>query len=326
MMLAPSPSVLVSVIVPVYNAAAYLASTVASICAQSYRKLEILLIDDGSTDGSPQICREWAAEDSRIRVLNHDNCGASMTRNRGIEEATGDYIMFVDSDDLVVPTCVEQLLQAAFASDADLVVGDVIIGDTVPPGQVSGGKKAVTVSRLEAFDHLARYEWWGPCCKLYKASFLKRFRFPSATLSEDYVLMVQLFDQAETMVHLSLPLYVYRKHEDSLSTTKCSPHAMDEIINTEWAWNYACARIPEFASSALLFYTESLVKVAFNQLTGEMSLSLSVFEECRERMKKVFCDVFTCSLVNFKLKILAFSICRGRTFCRTIDKFVRHGR
>lgn len=312
MMFTPSPSVLVSVIVPVYNAASYLPSTVASICAQSYTKLEILLINDGSTDGSLPICREWAAKDSRIRVLNHDNCGASMTRNRGIEEATGDYIMFVDSDDVVAPICVEQLLQAASSSDADVVVGDVIVGDAVPLSLGSGGGKAVRVSRLEAFDHLARYEWWGPYCKLYKASFLKRFRFPNATLSEDYVLMVQLFDQAETMAHLPLPLYAYRKHADSLSTTKCSPHAMDEIINTEWAWEYASKNVKCFSSYALYFYIESLVKIA-NQRVGDTSENGKIiYKACQTRLFSVLYKCIINPHVGVSLKILSLSICAGR--------------
>ena len=94
---------LISVIIPIYNVEAYLDECIASVIAQTYSNLEIILVDDGSPDNCPQMCDEWAAKDSRIRVIHKENGGLSDARNAGIDIATGEYIAFVDSDDWIEP-------------------------------------------------------------------------------------------------------------------------------------------------------------------------------------------------------------------------------
>lgn len=103
---------LISVIVPVYKVEAYLGPCVESVIAQTYRNLEIILIDDGSPDRCPEMCDAWAQKDSRIKVIHKENGGVSLARNVGLDAATGDYVMFVDSDDLIVSNIVETLLDS----------------------------------------------------------------------------------------------------------------------------------------------------------------------------------------------------------------------
>lgn len=112
----------VSIIVPVYNIAAYLDECVASLTAQTYRELEILLCDDGSTDGSGVLCDEWARRDSRVRVIHKQNGGAASARNAGLDAAAGALICFVDSDDVVLPDYVAHLVQTLQTSGADAAV------------------------------------------------------------------------------------------------------------------------------------------------------------------------------------------------------------
>lgn len=123
-----------SVIVPVYNTGAYLRQCLESLCAQVGPELEIICVDDGSTDGSPAILREFAGRDARIRVVRQENRGLSGARNSGLRIATGDYVCFVDSDDALLPGACERMLMEAVGKDADLVVFGA---DTMDPGEMA---------------------------------------------------------------------------------------------------------------------------------------------------------------------------------------------
>ena len=113
---------LISLIVPIYNVASYVDRCVASLVNQTYSNLEILLVDDGSTDGSGALCDEWAKKDSRIHVVHKENGGLSDTRNQGIKLSKGDYLAFIDGDDYIAPEYCEKLYQALAAHDADIAL------------------------------------------------------------------------------------------------------------------------------------------------------------------------------------------------------------
>ena len=115
---------LVSIIVPVYNAAAGLAKCIETARSQTYGNIELLLVNDGSADSSPHICRMYARVDSRIRIIDKENAGVSAARNDALRAARGDYIQFVDSDDYLTPNATEQLVRAAESLRCDLVIAD----------------------------------------------------------------------------------------------------------------------------------------------------------------------------------------------------------
>lgn len=112
----------VTIVVPVYNAEPTLVNCLDSLCGQTYPHIEIVLVNDGSTDNSLKICEEYAQKDSRIRILNQENSGPSCTRNAGIDAATGDYIMFVDSDDYIEPTMAERMVSVAEDNAVEMVI------------------------------------------------------------------------------------------------------------------------------------------------------------------------------------------------------------
>ncbi len=137
---------MISVIVPVYNVEPYLAGCLDSILSQTYRDLEILLIDDGSTDRGGTICDEYAAKDPRIRVFHTENRGLSAARNRGLDEAKGEYVGFVDSDDRIDPDMFEYLLEAAERTGADVTECGVFV--EYPTGEHSADEKRSGHDRL----------------------------------------------------------------------------------------------------------------------------------------------------------------------------------
>ena len=110
----------ITVIIPVYKAEKYLARSVESVLAQTYKNLEVILVDDGSPDGSGALCEAYGAKDGRVRVLHRENGGAAAARNAGLDAATGDYIAFTDADDHVAPDMLEKLYAALTASGADM--------------------------------------------------------------------------------------------------------------------------------------------------------------------------------------------------------------
>ena len=202
---------LISVIVPVYNIMDYLPRCVQSLREQTYRNLEILLVDDGSTDGTGQLCDQLAAQDGRIRVLHKENGGTSSARNLGIEKARGEYLGFVDSDDYVEPDMYMQLYQAGGDKESWLVqVGRDEVDE-------QGGQLPSICQIPESEERFSDREFLEEllmhrgdcsfCTKLVPRRLLGEDRFPEKQLNEDFHLIIRLLQRAEGVI--SLPVCGY---------------------------------------------------------------------------------------------------------------------
>lgn len=212
----------VSVIIPVYNICDYIQKCVKSVLEQSYEKLDVILIDDGSSDGSGQICDLLAQKDSRIRVFHQDNGGLSAARNVGINEAKGDYLVFVDGDDWIDEDMIELLLKYSICEDADIVecsyrniYNDRIEEETANTGEivVGDGQYAMRCQlRWKYFKAIA-------CNKLYKVQlFQGGKRFPSGRYHEDEFFTHKVFCDAHKLVYIDLSKYNYvREREGSIT-------------------------------------------------------------------------------------------------------------
>lgn len=212
---------LISVIVPVYNVAPYLPRCVNSILNQTYGKLEILLVDDGSTDDSGRICEEYAKKDTRIRVLHKENGGLSSARNAGLDAASGRYIGFVDSDDWIEPEMYAQMLALMRESHAQVVVagrydvdgasGEKVIG-LCPQRQmcVSGEELA---GRIFLWDHCDS----SACDKLYCRELFEGIRYPEGKTCEDVPVTYRLALKAQRAVLCDQPFYNYFHRSGSIS-------------------------------------------------------------------------------------------------------------
>ena len=215
---------LVSVIVPIYNVEKYLRTCVDSILTQSYSALEIILVDDGSTDSCPQICDQYAQQDPRIRVIHQKNAGLSAARNAGIDICRGEYLTFIDSDDFIHERLVELLLNACLSNDADIAVGDL---ERVPEDSScdrchaslpSPAVRCIT-GRDANFMIYDMSSWvriitaWG---KLFHRSLFEQVRFPVVRLHEDEALLYKLLYCAKRIALYDCPLYFYRSNPNSL--------------------------------------------------------------------------------------------------------------
>lgn len=221
---------MVSIIVPVYNISEYLPVCVESLRKQSCADVEIILVDDGSADGSGALCDRYALEDSRIRVVHKENGGLSAARNAGLDVATGDWILFVDGDDYLVRDAVELLLNVAQQyTDADFVqfFYQETEGDWQPATQ--GTEQAALTSVPEFFQKL--YDLGGvaasACTKLFRKELFKDLRFQEGIRHEDEELMTRLLPQCNKVVYTDLVLYGYVMRQGSIIHSRFSPKAMD---------------------------------------------------------------------------------------------------
>ena len=210
---------LVSVIVPVYNVYPYLRDCVQSVQAQSYQNWELLLVDDGSTDGSGELCDELAKNDARIRVLHKENGGLSDARNAGLKRAKGEYIVFLDSDDLLDATAVEKLEALCAQAKADVVIAQTEpFAEKIRFYKETEHAKAEVVSAAEALRRMflhqkIGHEAWG---KIYRRELWTAMEFPKGLLYEDYATIYRVVAQCRIVGILSEPLYYYRVRNGSI--------------------------------------------------------------------------------------------------------------
>ena len=218
---------LVSIIIPVYKVEKFLDECVKSVVAQTYRNLEILLVDDGSPDNCPAMCDAWAARDPRIRVIHKPNGGLSDARNAGIAGATGAYIYFADSDDTVAPTLVEDCLNAMREYDADLVMFqfDTISENNKPllsNYRHNDFTEVQVLTPVEAIKKQVKAEIDG-----YFWAFLAPastyqgtgFSFPVGRKIEDLSRICNVIGEATRVVRLPKALYHYRMREGSITAS-----------------------------------------------------------------------------------------------------------
>lgn len=214
----------ISVIVPVYNVEPYLARCVDSILAQSYKSLEVILVDDGSRDRCGAICDEYAAKDSRIKVIHKENGGLSSARNAGIDAATGTYLSFVDSDDWIEPDAYEQM-----AVLMETYCAKLVCGGRYDVNGVTGEKKLGLCPEKEecisAEELVGRIFLWdgcdsSACDKLYHRSLFETFRYPEGKVCEDVPTTYKIVLQAGRAVLWDKPMYNYYHRPGSISTSK----------------------------------------------------------------------------------------------------------
>lgn len=225
-------SPLVSVIVPVYNVAPYLEQCLDSIVNQTYRNLEIILVDDGSTDESGAICDRYADQDSRIRVVHKENGGQSSARNVALDMMTGEWVLFVDSDDWIELNTLELLFEQKDEC-ADLVEfgWNFIYGDSNKVFL----NEACVMSGLDALKLLVHTDiYMGLMAnKLFKASYLQKSRFISGRYYEDTPFIIEQLYKIKNYQYIAEPLYNYRRDRVGQTTEGFTPKRFDLFRNFE---------------------------------------------------------------------------------------------
>ena len=211
---------MISVIIPIYNIQEYMADSVKSIMLQTYKDIEIILVDDGSTDGSGELCDKYADRDSRIRVIHKLNGGLSSSRNAGIDIAKGDYIIFLDGDDYLALNAIEYIYEIQKKTNADIVqYGYIETEQRYREEYIEEiGVYELITDKKKFYEKL--YELGGEaasaCTKLYKRKLFDKFRFKEGILHEDEQLITRQLEAVESIAYIPEKPYYYVMRSGSI--------------------------------------------------------------------------------------------------------------
>lgn len=267
-------STLISVIVPVYNVEAYLPRCVDSILSQSYRNLEIILVDDGTRDASDRICDDYAARDPRVKVIHKENGGLSSARNAGIDIAQGEYLGFVDSDDWIEPEMYEKLLSLALKYDVKLVCGGRYDFSS-RRNENSIGLCPKTEEVITGMELLGRTFTWDGCDsaawdKLYHRSLFNEIRYPVGLVNEDVAIFYKLAELVDRAAMCDQPLYHYFHRPGSITYSKLSDKSFHLVRHTAEVYPYIREHHPELTEQARYQRVRSLISTMLSiNLAGE---------------------------------------------------------
>ncbi|MFW5471876.1 glycosyltransferase [Knoellia sp. CPCC 206450] len=212
---------LVSVVVPVHDVVDYLDACVGSIVGQTHTALDVVLVDDGSTDGSEALCDAWAERDLRVRVVHQAAQGSSVARNVGIDAAHGDWLTFADSDDVLSPDLVAILLAAAVGSGAEIALGEhVAFEEGEQVAFTPGSTVTVSPAAVETMQVMCVRPQWGPVAKLLRRDLLVDGpRFPEGLLHQDLAFTPRVFGRATLVARTDAVVYGYRQRRGSVTDT-----------------------------------------------------------------------------------------------------------
>lgn len=208
--------VAISVVVPIYNVEKYVDKCIETIVEQTFKNIEIILVDDGSTDKSGRICEQWGEKDNRIRVIHQANQGLSAARNTGTKTCCGEYIAYVDGDDELEPEYLSSLWGQTKDGQIDMVIceyGEIIDGEKRLHGD------QVTVEYYSPADYLLSDHFlMMACCKLIRRNIAEKFPFPVGKIHEDVAVIPRMIYESNEIAYLGKSLYFYNWRSDSINT------------------------------------------------------------------------------------------------------------
>ncbi len=245
---------MISVIVPVYRVEKYLSRCIESITKQTYKNLEIILVDDGSPDHCPELCDEWAERDFRIRVIHKANGGLSDARNAGMKAAAGVYISFIDSDDWIAPQMYERLVSAMKRDQSDIsACGMKMVWDDGSPDKILIITPDCVLDRKEAQRALLKEELiiQPVCDKLYKAECIKDILFDVGFYHEDVFWSYKAIGAAKKVSLINYIGYFYYQRKESIMGAGYSLKRLDALKAYCRRYEYMKTEFPELADMAL---------------------------------------------------------------------------
>ena len=291
---------LISIIVPIYNTSAYLNRCISSIVQQTYHNLEILLINDGSTDQSESICLEWARKDNRILYISQTNKGVCSARNLGLSRAKGDYIGFIDSDDYIAHNMYESLYNLMKKNNCDLAIcgRTRVIGNQVLKYSHTG---TLIFNHGQIDIGLLSCQFDLNICtnKLYCYKFWEKLRFPEhMTFAEDLFIVPDILSLSEKTVYTSEGLYYYLERNDSASFTLNEKKAINDIQAKKKLYSF-------------LQQKGVNSDIAFDWLFGAYTKGYKICHKKREEIKKDYNKFFRRNIDQClkKKKCILFLLC-----------------
>lgn len=303
---------LVSIIIPIYKIERYIRPCIESVLSQTYRDLEIILIDDGSPDRCPQICDEYANKDPRVKVIHKKNSGLAEARNSGLNVCKGEYIAFVDGDDFIHKRYIEILLQACITQKSAVAIGKfervpMEIDSSKKISEILDGGKIKCISGQEANYQIYNENWsrmiiaWG---KLFHKSLLNGFYFPDVKLHEDEACIYKLLYSAKRVVLVDQLIYFYRYNPNGLMASRYSVDKMTMISILEERKNFYSQK----GEQELIIKTinrEFFTAVEYYQIIKKINAkNLKLAREMRTKQKELYWILMKNSSYSLKRKLI----------------------
>lgn len=280
---------LVSVVVPIYNIEQYLERCVDSIINQTYKNLEIILVNDGSTDHSGQLCDGYAKRDTRIKVIHKQNGGLSDARNAAIEIAKGDYLTFVDGDDFLTSTAIDSMCRAKEKTGAHIVCCLYKLayeGQNTEFEETYREDKITVYTRVEALKKMLRQSEFNvsACAKLYDTKLFNGIRYPKGALYEDKGTTYKLFAAASSIALVRIEGYGYFVRSGSIQQSNFSKEKMMELHFAKEQKEFLDKRFPELETATTDFLVSSCFHILFSVM-GQKE-----FEAEQKEVEKIIQD------------------------------------
>lgn len=309
----------VSVIVPVYNAERYLSHCIDSILAQTFTDVELLLIDDGSKDNSGKICDEYAAKDSRVRVLYKDNGGVSTARNLGLENASGDWVIFIDSDDWIAESMIHDMYEKAESEKADLIYCDLemLFNDHIEVLHIAK-YDSNKVNMLNNFIKSTFGTVVGMLAKrsLYEAN---EVRFPiGVKFCEDFYVAARLMLYSEKICYIPTTYYCYNRQNEASASYLFSQEHSDSVQSV-------------FMDTIDLFQKESVYNECAEALSWrllkckqDLVLDKNTYDKFLSMHPESHKYIWNCPYINLKIKIMMWSLSHHLSFVAELFLMARN--
>lgn len=301
-------SMKLSVIVPVYNVEKYLGKCVKSIIDQTFEDFELILVDDGSTDGSGDLCNELAKADKHIQVIHKANGGLSSARNSGLSRASGEYVSFIDSDDFIDVDMYAIMIEALERTKKDIAACGRVIdlwGEREKIEFALDGE--LEYSREEAIEEilLLRNLDVSACDKVYRRCLFDKIKYPEGKISEDAAIIFELLGYTNGVVHVGKPFYHYIYRKSSISKSKYNHCYYDAYMNCIRTENYISTNYPNMDKTCKIYCTQvcgSLLQCMAEDKTI-IDEYKSDFYDYKKLFNKGYWSLITTRGMSLKLKV-----------------------
>ena len=303
---------LITVIIPVYNVEKYLPKCVESVVNQTYKELEIILVDDGATDKSGMLCDECAKNDARIKVIHKPNGGLSSARNAALDIFKGEYVTYIDSDDHITDDYVAYLYKVLNENDADVSMCQLkkIYNDS--EGLDMAGEQIAVLSGSEAIEnYLYQRSFTASAhCKLYKRFIFDDLRYPEGYYYEDMAIICKIMDRTKRVVVSNQQKYYYIQRNDSIMGESFNPKKMQRIEVANWVRDFIILKYPQIKKAA-----DARCFLAATQTFREVPLKAEYNDNIRviwEEIKRDRFKVLTDSRAKLSHRVIALSTYAGK--------------
>lgn len=309
----------VSVIIPVYKVQEYLDECLNSMDRQTYKDFELILVDDGSPDFCGEICEEYAKNHDNTKVIHQENAGLSQARNNGVKIASGDYIIFVDSDDYVTDDYIDYLVNLAEKYDADVAIGENVkfIDNNIPKIPIKNEFDNLCDS-AQALSKICYNEYpicaWG---KIYKRNLVEKYPYPAGALYEDLATTYKIVGDAEKIAYGNRVIYFWRQRSGSITHEPVTERHLYGITATKKMLEYIKENYPSAIPSAQVRCATKIIDTAYRVVMGNKDREM--FENIRVEIKTLVKPILFNKKVSLTVKLRTITLSWGYNCFKAIS-------